>query len=63
MQFIENGMIDTPVYSGPDRRKNCDRRVRVDQRKNIRFDENGGDRRSGNARRATDEGFMDIDFE
>lgn len=42
---------------GEERRKQDERRKRPDQRKNIRFDEKGGDRRSGYARRETDEGI------
>ena len=44
--------------------KNKDRRVAGDRRLNpgrrgmIRFDATGGDRRSGNARRSTDEGLI-----
>jgi len=42
-----------------DRRMVMDRRVRQGRRAMIRFDEKGGDRRSGYARRSTDEGFRE----
>lgn len=42
-----------------DRRMVIDRRVSFGRRKMIRFDETGGDRRSGYARRSTDEGFRE----
>lgn len=51
---------DSEVEVGPDgveRRSQSERRKIRDQRKNIRFDEKGGDRRSGYARRETDEGI------
>lgn len=52
-------------YEGPDRRDDPDRnrRSKPDQRKGIRFDMVGGDRRSGFARRKDDEGLRDSDFE
>lgn len=40
-----------------DRRVVMDRRVSQGRRTMIRFDEMGGDRRSGYARRSTDDGF------
>ncbi len=42
-----------------DRRMFKDRRVSYGRRSMIRFDKNGGDRRSGYARRTTDEGFRE----
>jgi len=51
----------TDVGSSPDkhqdRRMLGDRRVSHGRRSMIRFDKNGGDRRSGYARRRTDVGF------
>lgn len=43
-----------------DRRMVMDRRVSQGRRAMIRFDETGGDRRSGYARRSTDEGFREL---
>ncbi|HEB81310.1 MAG TPA: hypothetical protein ENJ11_00445 [Gammaproteobacteria bacterium] len=40
-----------------EKRSGYDRRVILGRRKMIRFDESGGDRRSGYARRSTDIGF------
>ncbi len=48
--------IVTAEYSGADRRRVNERRVGIDRRRIIRFDANGGDRRSGFSRRHTDEG-------
>lgn len=48
--------IVTAEYSGADRRRANERRVRIDRRRVIRFDANGGDRRSGFSRRHTDGG-------
>ena len=42
------------VNTGVDRRSGKERRQRVDQRTNIRFDANGGDRRSSECRRSSD---------
>ncbi len=46
---------------GVEQRKQDERRKQPDKRKNIRFDEKGGDRRSGYARRETDEGIHSDD--
>ncbi len=43
-----------------DRRMVMDRRVSPGRRAMVRFDEKGGDRRSGYARRSTDMGFRDL---
>ena len=53
------------AYDGPERREQMEtnRRLKPDQRKDIRFDMDGGDRRSGFARRRDDEGLHDSDFE
>ena len=53
---------NTEGYSGPERRFGADRRVMPDRRETVRFDHNGGDRRSGFARRDTDLGFREQDF-
>ena len=47
--------VVTAEYSGADRRRENERRVGIDRRRMIRFDANGGDRRSGFSRRHTDE--------
>lgn len=49
--------ICTADYLGPDRRRCCERRVALDPRHIARFDLKGGDRRSGFARRSTDQGY------
>jgi hypothetical protein len=54
--------IRTADYFGRNRRNSTDRRLRSDRRTYIRFDHNGGDRRSGFAQRGTDEGFREEDF-
>ena len=54
--------IRTADYHGPDRRHGDERRVIPDPRRVVRFDRNGGDRRSGFARRKADEGFREQDF-
>lgn len=54
--------IRSADYFGPNRRYSYQRRVMLEQRRIIRFDQNGGDRRSGFARRDTDEGFRKQDF-
>ncbi|MDH5711022.1 MAG: hypothetical protein OEZ15_05100 [Gammaproteobacteria bacterium] len=46
--------IDDYVYKGVERRSGDDRRVRIDQRSSVRFDEKGGDRRDDSGRRSTD---------
>jgi len=52
-----------PEYHGPERRRLKQRRIRPDKRGSIRFDETGGDRRAGFARRSTDEGLREDSFE
>jgi len=42
-----------------ERRSGVQRRVILGRRKMVRFDETGGDRRSGYARRSTDLGFRE----
>ena len=54
--------IITADYSGPDRRDRGERRVVLDRRRVVRFDQNGGDRRSGFSRRNTDDGLREQDF-
>lgn len=49
--------LNSPVPVDVERRSNADRRVQIDQRNNIRFDDIGGDRRSDTGRRSSDEGF------
>jgi hypothetical protein len=49
--------IRTADYFGRNRRYCTDRRLMPDRRSIIRFDHNGGDRRSGFAQRHNDEGF------
>ncbi len=51
----EKSSADSPE----EKRKLKDRRVSMGRRDKVRFDEKGGDRRSGNARRTTDMGFRD----
>ena len=51
------------VYHGPEKRRIKQRRIRPDQRSIIRFDAMGGDRRTGFARRGTDEGLREDSFE
>jgi hypothetical protein len=53
--------VITPDYAGSERRSNVERRQRHDQRSAIRFDEKGGDRREGLARREDDEGLRFVD--
>ncbi len=60
--YIRKTDICTADYLGPDRRYGNERRVTLEQRRVVRFDKNGGDRRSGFARRNTDEGFREEDF-
>lgn len=60
--YIRKTDICTADYLGPDRRHGNERRVTLEQRRVVRFDKNGGDRRSGFARRNTDEGFREEDF-
>lgn len=60
--YIRKNDIRTADYLGPDRRYGSERRVTLEQRSVVRFDKNGGDRRSGFARRSTDEGFREQDF-
>ena len=56
--------VEANVKSGrsklQDRRMVMDRRVNPGRRAMIRFDDKGGDRRSGYARRSTDEGFREL---
>lgn len=49
--------IVTAEYSGPNRRRVNERRWGLDRRRIIRFDVNGGDRRSGFSRRHIDQGL------
>jgi len=49
-----NTDISTVDYFGSDRRYSHERRVTLDPRHVARFDANGGDRRSGFARRSSD---------
>lgn len=46
--------IDDYVYKGAERRSGEDRRICIDQRTSIRFDNKGGDRRASSGRRSTD---------
>lgn len=48
---------NSPVPADVERCSGTDRRVRIDQRASVRFDDNGGDRRSETGRRSDDEGF------
>ncbi len=48
---------DLPIPVDIERRCGSDRRVKKDQRASIRFDKNGGDRRSEAGRRSSDEIF------
>ena len=50
-------LSNSPASGSVERRSSADRRVKIDQRKNIRFDDSGGDRRSGTGRRSSDDGF------
>ncbi len=56
--------LEAKVESGrgrlQDRRMVMDRRVGLGRRAMVRFDEKGGDRRSGYARRSTDLGFREL---
>ena len=54
--------IRTADYFGRERRNWTDRRLMSDRRSMIRFDHNGGDRRSGFAQRDNDHGFREADF-
>lgn len=54
---------DNEKYTGPERRTLKQRRVKPDQRKGIRFDPDGGDRRSGIARRKDDVGIHEWEDE
>ena len=54
--------IRTADYFGQNRRYCIDRRVMSDRRRVVRFDHNGGDQRSGFARRASDQGLHEEDF-
>lgn len=54
---ILNLDIVTAEYSGPNRRRINERRWGLDRRRIIRFDVNGGDRRSGFSRRHIDQGL------
>ena len=47
-------VLDGKGYTGVERRSKKERRLRVDQRSNIRFNESGGDRRSSTCRRNSD---------
>lgn len=48
----------TQNYTGVERRTKRDRRQRLEQRNNVRFDKSGGDRRSMEGRRRDDIGFQ-----
>ncbi len=50
----------TDAGSTKDRRIVSDRRIGPGRRNMIRFDVKGGDRRSGNARRSTDDGLREL---
>ena len=54
--------IVTAEYCGPNRRLANERRWGLDRRRMIRFDANGGDRRSGFSRRHSDEGIHELDY-
>lgn len=54
--------IRSADYFGLNRRYDHERRLMLEQRRIIRFDHNGGDRRSGFARRDTDDGFREQDL-
>jgi len=54
--------ITTAEYIGPNRRYVNERREALDRRSIIRFDVNGGDRRSGFARRHHDMGLSEQDL-
>jgi len=54
-EYNRNTDISTVDYLGPNRRYGDERRVALDPRSVARFDANGGDRRSGFARRRTNE--------
>jgi hypothetical protein len=60
--FLREADIRTTDYIGPNRRHGNERRITPDPRRLVRFDQNGGDRRSGFARRFNDEGFREQDF-
>ena len=60
--YFLKAYIRTADYIGADRRDGIERRVALDPRRIVRFDKNGGDRRSVFARRSTDEGFREQDF-
>jgi hypothetical protein len=60
--YLREADIHTADYVGPNRRHCTERRVTPDPRRVVRFDRNGGDRRSGFARRRSDEGFRQQDF-
>lgn len=59
--YIRLADIRTADYFGPNRRNRSDRRVMLDRRRTVRFDRNGGDQRSGFARRGTDVGLCEED--
>jgi hypothetical protein len=60
--YLGESGVRTADYIGPNRRYGSERRITPDPRRVVRFDQNGGDRRSGFARRITDEGFREQDF-
>ena len=60
--YLREADIHTVDYAGPNRRYGIERRVTPDPRRVVRFDQNGGDRRSGFARRCSDDGFRQTDF-
>ena len=60
--YLGEADVRTADYIGPNRRYGSERRITPDPRRVVRFDQNGGDRRSGFARRITDEGFREQDF-
>ena len=60
--YFLKAYIRTADYLGMDRRDGIERRMALDSRRIVRFDKNGGDRRSVFVRRCTDEGFREQDF-
>lgn len=52
-----NIVSDGKNYTGAERRSSEKRRIQVDRRVNIRFDETEGDRRESMGRRNSDEGL------
>jgi len=60
--YFPKADIATVEYIGPNRRYVNERREMLDRRNVIRFEVNGGDRRSGFARRHNDMGLSEQDF-